>query len=142
MKIFAVDFGEARTGLAISDPTEFLASPAGVIYEKRFEVCVQKVAAAAKEQGAEEIVVGLPLNMDGSKGFRAELCEEFAKALQEQVEVPVKSWDERRTTIQAANYLNEMNVRGKKRKSVIDELAATLILENYLSFRRNHPTNR
>ena len=138
MKIMAVDFGEARTGLAVCDRTEFLASPVGVIQERDFETCVKKVAyAAVKELDVGMVVVGLPKNMDGSLGPRAELCDKFARALHALIPLPVETWDERQTTMQAATYLNEMNVRGAKRKEVIDEVAATIILESYLQYRRN-----
>ena len=138
MKIMAVDFGEARTGLAVCDRTEFLASPVGVIQERDFETCVNKVAyAAVKELDVGMVVVGLPKNMDGSLGPRAELCDKFARALRALIPLPVETWDERQTTMQAATYLNEMNVRGAKRKEVIDEVAATIILESYLQYRRN-----
>lgn len=138
MKIMAVDYGEARTGIACCDRTEFLASPVDVIYEKDFETCVKKVAyAATRELQVGMVVVGLPLNMDGSFGPRAQLCDKFARALRALIPLPVETWDERRTTVQAEHYLNEMNVRGKRRKEVIDELAATIILESYLDYRRN-----
>ena len=138
MKIMAVDFGEARTGLAVCDRTEFLASPVGVIQERDFETCVKKVAyAAVKELDVGMVVVGLPKNMDGSLGPRAELCDKFARALRALIPLPVETWDERQTTMQAATYLNEMNVRGAKRKEVIDEVAATIIFESYLQYRRN-----
>lgn len=139
MKIMAVDFGEARTGLAVCDRTEFLASPVGVIEETNFETCVKKVAyAATQELGVEMVVVGLPKNMDGSLGERAERCDKFARALKALIPLPVETWDERQTTVQATSYLNEMNVRGKKRKQVIDQVAATIILESYLQYRKHH----
>lgn len=138
MKILAVDFGDSRTGIAICDRGELLASPVCVIEEKHFPTTIQKTVAQAEEQGAELIVVGHPLNMDGSKGPRAQLCEEFAEKLRELVSVPVVLWDERQTTVSAIGFLNETNTRGKKRKQVIDAVAATIILENYLNYRRNH----
>ena len=137
MKIMAVDFGDARTGLAVCDRTEFLASPVGVIEEKNFNACVQKVAFAVEEYDVKEIVVGLPKNMDGSIGARAEKCQLFADELAKLVNIPIKLWDERRTTISAHNILNETNTRGKKRKEVIDAVAATIILDDYLTFRKN-----
>lgn len=136
MKIMAVDYGDARTGLAVCDRTEFLASPIGTIEEKRFDVLIQKVAHMAGEYDVSEIVVGLPLNMNGSFGPRAEKCKQFADALNEIVDCPVNMWDERSTTVSAVNYLNETNTRGKKRKEVIDQVAATIILESYLDFRK------
>ena len=132
MKIMAVDFGDARTGLAICDKTELLASPVGVIHEKRFEHAVEKVAAAAAENRAEAVIVGLPLNMNGSEGPRAELCRNFAEQLSSRVNVPVRMWDERQTTVSAAGYLNQTDTRGKKRKEVIDAVAAVIILDSYL----------
>ena len=137
MKIMAVDFGDSRTGLAVCDKSEFLASPAGVIEEKNFDRCIEKVAAAAQEHGAEEVVVGHPKNMNGTIGERAQKCELFAEKLSELVEVPVKLWDERSTTVSAHYYLNQTNTRGKKRKAVVDAVAATIILESYLGFRKN-----
>ena len=103
------------------------------------ENVVQQVAYAAVEYEAGEIVVGHPLNMNGSAGPRAKLCEAFAEALSEKVSVPVRLWDERGTTVSAIGYLNETDTRGKKRKEVVDAVAATIILESYLNYRRNHP---
>ena len=139
MKIMAVDYGDARTGLAACDRTEFLASPLGVIHEYNFDHCVQQVAYAVEEYQIGKVVVGHPKNMDGSEGDRAKKCELFAEKLRALVSVPVVLWDERRTTVTAHQYLNETNTRGKKRKDVVDEVAATIILESYLSWRKNHP---
>ena len=138
MKIMAVDFGEARTGLAVCDRTEFLASPVGTVHERDFETCVKKVAyAATKELGVEMVVVGMPRNMNGSFGPRAELCDKFARALNALIPIPVVTWDERQSTMQAEAYLDEANVHGAKRREVIDEVAATIILESYLQYRKN-----
>ena len=139
MKIMAVDYGDARTGLAACDRTEFLASPLGVIHEYNFDHCVQQVAYAVEEYQIGKVVVGHPKNMDGSEGDRAKKCELFAEKLRALVSVPVVLWDERRTTVTAHQYLNETNTRGKKRKDVVDEVAATIILESYLSWRKNYP---
>lgn len=137
MKIAAVDFGDARTGLAICDKQEMLASPAGVIQEKNFERAVQKVATALTELAPELVVVGHPINMNGTIGPRAEHCAQFARQLEEKLTVPVVLWDERSTTVSAIGYLNVTDTRGKKRKEVIDAVAATIILENYLAYRKN-----
>ena len=139
MKILAVDLGDARTGLAVCDPTEFLASPAGVIHETDFEVILKKVAQAAKEHRAQRIVVGYPKNMNGTVGERAEKCALFAQRLGELAEIPVKLWDERSTTVSAHNILNVTDTRGKKRKNVVDAVAATIILESDLAYRKNNP---
>ncbi|MBO6140375.1 MAG: Holliday junction resolvase RuvX [Ruminococcus sp.] len=137
MKIMAVDYGDARTGLAVCDRTEFLASPIGTIEERNMQMLAMKVAHMAQQYEVGEIVVGLPLNMNGSFGPRAERCKQFADILNELTECSVNMWDERSTTVSAHNILNETNVRGKKRKAVVDTVAATIILEGYLEFRKN-----
>lgn len=141
MKIMAVDFGDARTGLACCDRTEYLASPIGVIHDRDFGSVLQKVAAAVTEFDVGEVVVGHPLNMNGSVGPRAQLCADFADQLTALVNVPVRLWDERGTTVSAIGYLNETDTRGKKRKEVVDAVAATIILESYMNYRKNHPTD-
>ena len=135
----AVDYGDARTGLAVCDRTEFLASPVGVIHERDFAATAQKVSFAVREYDVKMVVVGHPKNMNGTLGERAEKCERFANLLQNLIEVPVVLWDERSTTVTAHSYLNETNTRGKKRKEVVDAVAATIILESYLAYRRNNP---
>ena len=139
MKILAVDYGDARTGLAICDAGELLASPVGVIHSHRMDGVVQKATEAAREQRAERIVVGNPINMNGTRGPRSELCQEFAAKLEEAAGLPVVLWDERSTTVTAIGYLNATDTRGKKRKAVVDAVAATIILESYLAWRKNNP---
>lgn len=136
MRILAVDYGDARTGLASCDKYESIASPVGTVAERNQDVLVRKISDKAKELGTEHIVVGLPVNMDGSRGERAQKCEEFAKKLSESTGLEVSMWDERVTTVQAIGILNETNIRGKRRKAVIDTVAATLILESYLEYRK------
>ena len=138
MKIMAVDYGAVRTGLAVCDRTEFLASPIGVITERDYRTLINKVAFTAEQYEVGEIVIGLPINMDGSIGEKAQKCEDFAEKLKAIVKVPVTLWDERQTTMQATNYLNELNVTGQKRKDLIDQVAATIILESYLAFKKNN----
>ena len=133
----AVDYGDSRTGLAVCDKTEFLASPVGVIHDKSFQSVVQKVAFATKEYDVQEVIVGYPKNMNGTIGERAEKCQRFADKLQLLVDIPVKLWDERSTTVSAHQFLNETNTRGQKRKDVVDAVAATIILESYLNYRKN-----
>ena len=140
MIILGVDFGDARTGLAICDKGEMLASPIGVISEHDFDRCMEKGADAAKEHRAQMIVVGFPKNMNGTIGERAELCRLFADGLQKLTNLPVELWDERCTTVSAHSYLNVTNTRGKKRKAVVDAVAATIILESYLGYRKNVTT--
>lgn len=137
MIIMGVDFGDARTGLAICDKGEMLASPVCVVSEKDFTQCQEKVAALAKEHHAELLVVGYPKNMNGTVGERAELCQKFGDGLKEMTGIPVVMWDERCTTVSAHSYLNVTNTRGKKRKAVVDAVAATIILESYLAYRKN-----
>jgi putative Holliday junction resolvase len=133
----SVDLGDARTGLAICDKLEMLASPLGVICEKSPEKRLAKVAEAVKTNAPELIVIGNPVNMDGSSGASSEKCTLFSERLEALSGIKCVLWDERRTTVAAANILSENNVRGKKRKAAIDAVAAVLILENYLSFRKN-----
>ncbi len=141
MKIMAVDYGDVRTGLAVCDRTEFLASPIGVIEERNAPILAMKVAHMAEQYEVGEIVVGLPKNMNGSIGPRAEKCQAFAEMLSELTEVPVNMWDERSTTVTAHQILNQTNVRGKNRKAVVDEVAATVILESYLNYRRKNKSS-
>lgn len=141
MIIMSVDLGKARTGIAVCDKTEFLASPYKVIFEKSPQKLPQKVAEAAKEAKAELIVVGLPKNMDGSEGESAQNARNFAEKLRELTQIETVMQDERGTTITAHNFLNDTNTRGKKRKNVVDEVAATIILQDYLDKRHNGLTN-
>lgn len=137
MKIMGVDFGDSRTGIAMCDKSEFLASPLTVIFEKNFDRCLEKTAELAKSENAELIVVGYPKNMNNTVGERAEKCALFGEKLKEMTGIEVVMWDERCTTVSAHNYLNEVNVRGKKRKNVVDAVAAVIILESYMGYRKN-----
>lgn len=141
MKILGVDFGDARTGLAICDKSELLASPAGVIQEKNFMRCAEKVAQQAQELKAEFLVIGYPKNMNNTVGERAEKCQKFAEILHDLTGLEFALWDERCTTVSAHQYLNQTNTRGKKRKAVVDAVAAVIILESYLGYRRNQREN-
>lgn len=136
MKIMAVDLGLVRTGLAISDPREMLASPIGTVEERDAERLAQRVSAEASSQRAQLIVVGHPRNMDGSRGESAQRAEQFAARLGELTGLPVELWDERMTTVSAIGYLNATDVRGKKRKQVVDTVAATIILQDFMDARR------
>lgn len=138
MIIMSVDLGKARTGIAISDSGESFAFPKTVITEYNTEKLVKKVAALANEYGAELIVVGYPKNMDGSLGSRAEECKEIAEKIGATSGKETVLWDERCTTVSAHTALNFTDTRGKKRKEVIDAVAAVIILEDYLKFRKNN----
>ncbi len=136
MVIMAVDLGKARTGIAACDKTEYLAYPVDVITEHKREVLLEKVALKAKELGAELAVVGLPKNMDGTEGESALSAREFGERFTETTGIEVVMWDERCTTITAHGYMNDTNTRGKKRKAVIDKVAAVVILQSFLDSRR------
>ena len=139
MRIMAIDYGDAHTGIAISDPTGFLTGFTTVINAYRPETVAQQVAALAKEHGAEELVLGHPKNMDGTRGPRAEKAEAMAELLKEATGLPVVLWDERRTTIDAHQILMSGGKNAKKRKKVVDAVAASLILEGYLTYKKSHP---
>ena len=137
MIILSVDYGRVRTGIAVCDKKEIIASPVTVITEVRQEILAEKIAAIAAEKRAEQIVVGLQRNMDGSEGESAENVRNFAEILKERSQLEIVFRDERCTTVTAHEYLNMTDTRGKKRKAVVDSVAAVIILEDYLSFRRN-----
>lgn len=136
MIILSVDYGDARTGIAVCDRTELLASPVTVISETDRDTLLKKIADLALERRAELIVVGLPVNMDGTHGLRAQACEDFAQALTELCSIPTVMRDERLTTVSAHNVLNATNTRGKKRKAVVDAVSAVMILQDYIDYRR------
>lgn len=132
----AIDYGDARTGVALSDPTGFLAGQTFLIKSRKQEVVLEELAALVQRQGAQELVMGYPRNMDGTLGPRAEKYAAFARRLEEATGLPVALWDERRTTVDAHQILGEQGVRAKNRKDKIDSVAATLILEGYLDWKR------
>lgn len=136
MRILAIDLGLARTGLAICDELELLASPVGTVAESDTDQLLEKIAAVVAREDVRELVVGHPRNMDGTRGESARRAEDFAKALRERTSLPVTLWDERLTTVSAIGFLNETNVRGKKRKAIVDTVSATIILQEYLDSRR------
>ncbi|MGN1444295.1 MAG: Holliday junction resolvase RuvX [Acutalibacteraceae bacterium] len=136
MIILSVDYGDSRTGVAVCDKSEMLASPVCVVAEAYEPRLLDKLSEIAKEQKPERIVVGLPRNMDGSYGERAEKCTQFSKKLAEATGIETVLWDERLTTVSAHKALNEVNVRGKKRKKIVDAVAAVMILEDYMASRK------
>jgi RNAse H-fold protein YqgF len=138
MKIMAVDYGEARTGLAMCDALEMLASPLTTIKEKSTEKTIEKIVQAVTENKVEMLVVGHPINMNGTAGERAQKCAQVAEKLKEKLSIPVVLWDERATTKSAQNILSTTGTYGKKRKDVLDAVAATIILENYMAYRKNN----
>lgn len=136
MRVMAIDYGDARTGIAISDPTGFLAGFTTVIHAWRPEVAAAEIFALIQTHGVEVLVMGYPKNMDGTEGHRAEIYRGFAALLERETGLTPVLWDERRTTIDAHRILTETGNRGKKRKEKVDAVAATLILEGYLAFLR------
>jgi len=138
MRIMAIDYGDAHTGIAISDPTGFLAGYTTVINAYRPEVVADQIAALVKEHGVEELVLGHPINMDGTRGPRSEKAHAMKSLLEERIPLPVVLWDERRTTIDAHQILFSSGKNAKQRKKVVDAVAASLILEGYLTFKKSH----
>lgn len=135
MRVMGVDYGDARTGIAMSDLLCSIVGTTTVIHSRRDDKTIAEIQKLIAQNGVTEIVVGLPRNMDGSEGVRAELCRVFAEKLKEATGLPVAMWDERRTTVEAHNILSAHNYHGQKRKNTVDAVAASLILEGYLAFR-------
>ena len=136
MRIMAIDYGDARTGIAISDPTGLLAGYTTVIHSRKSEVVAEEIARLVKEHGVEELVMGFPRNMDGTEGPRAELYRAFAQQVGQVTGLTPVLWDERRTTVEAHSILHASGKRMKNHKKTVDAVAATLILEGYLTFKR------
>mgnify|MGYP001733073855 FL=1 len=136
MRIMAIDYGDARTGIAVSDPTGSLAGYTAVIRSRDPERAAEEIAALAEQHGVEEIVMGFPRNMDGTEGPRAKLCRDFAMQVERTAGKRVVLWDERRTTVEAHGILHASGKRMKDHKKSVDAVAASLILEGYLHFKR------
>lgn len=134
-KIMGVDYGDARTGIAISDMLCSIVGSTAVLNSHNKEKLMEDILRLCQENSVDQIVVGLPKNMDGTEGERAKLCREFAEELAARSGLEVAMWDERRTTVEAHNILSQHNYHGKKRKNTVDAVAASLILEGYLAFR-------
>lgn len=137
MIIMAVDYGDVRTGVAVCDKMEMLASPVCVIEQRNSDLVIEKICSLASEYKAEMFVVGLPKNMNSSEGERAQKCKMFAESLSEKSGLETVMRDERLSTVVAHNVLNTTNTRGKKRKAVVDQVAAVMILQDYIDFRKN-----
>ena len=136
MRIMGIDYGDARTGVAISDLLCSIAGSTAVVPSRNREKLMADILRLIQDNGVGEVVVGLPKNMDGTEGARAELCRAFADELKERCGLPVAMWDERRTTVEAHNILSAHNYHGQKRKNTVDAVAASLILEGYLAYRK------
>ncbi len=133
----AIDYGDVRTGIAVCDKFEMLASPVCVIEQRNTEKLIAQIAELAVKHKIEQFVVGLPKNMDSSVGERAEKCRTFAEELAKATGIEAVMRDERLSTVSAHNVLNATNTRGKKRKAVVDQVAAVMILQDYIDFRKN-----
>jgi len=138
MKMLSVDLGKVRTGIAVCDPQEILASPLTVLRQPNREKLLEEIAELVEKEKPGKIVLGHPLNMDGSAGESAQGAAVFGAQLAERTGIPVVLQDERGTTVSAHNYLNETDTRGKKRKAVVDAVAAVIILQDYLEYCRLH----
>ena len=135
-RIMGIDYGDARTGVAISDLLCSIVGSTCVVSSRNREKALADIIRLAEENDVGSIVVGLPKNMDGTEGQRAQLCREFAQTLREATGLEIAMWDERRTTVEAHNILSQHNYHGKKRKNTVDAVAASLILEGYLAYLR------
>ena len=135
-KIMGIDYGDARTGIAISDLLCSIVGSTCVIPSRNRAKAIADIVRLCKENAVGEIVIGLPRNMDGTEGPRAELCREFAAEVETATGLKITMWDERRTTVEAHNILSQHNYHGQKRKNTVDAVAASLILEGYLNFRK------
>ena len=136
MRIMAIDYGDAHTGIAISDPTGFMAGTTTTIHSRKADVVLEELDKLVKQYQVEELVMGFPKNMDGTEGPRADLYREFAARVEEVTGLKPVLWDERRTTIDAHRILFESGKNAKKRKKTVDAVAASLILEGYLTFKK------
>ena len=136
MRVMAIDYGDAHTGVALSDPTGLLAGTTTTIHSRRQEVVLAQLASLIQQHRPDEVVMGFPRNMDGTEGPRAQLYRDFAARLEEVSGRKVILWDERRTTIDAHQILFDQGRDGRKRKKLVDAVAASLILENYLDYKR------
>jgi len=136
LRIMAIDYGDARTGIAVSDPTGSLTGYTAVIRSRDPERVSEEIAALAEQHGVEEIVMGFPRNMDGTEGPRAKFCRDFAIQVERAAGKQVVLWDERRTTVEAHGILHASGKRMKDHKKSVDAVAASLILEGYLNFKR------
>lgn len=135
MRILGIDYGDARTGFAVSDPMKIIATAIGTLNERKMERVIDKACEYAKTYEVEKIVLGYPKNMNNTIGERAQKSEAMAEILRQRLpDVPVILWDERGTTKSAIYVLNETNVRNKKRKKAVDTIAAMIILQSYLDY--------
>lgn len=138
MRILGIDYGDSRVGIAVSDPLGITAQGVGTVKNKGCERLLSELSEIIKQYEPEKIVVGLPKNMDGTEGFRADATKEFTEELEKIYKGEIVLWDERLSTVSASAILNTTNTRGKDRKKVLDTVAACIILENYMAFQKNN----
>ena len=141
MRVMAIDYGDARTGVAISDATGMLAGSATVIHSRDAQRVLDELVQLIQIHRVDELVMGFPRNMDGTEGPRAQLYRDFARQVEEATGLKPVLWDERRTTIDAHRILFDAGKNAKKRKKTVDAVAASLILEGYLTFRKTRGEN-
>lgn len=137
MRILGIDYGEVRTGLAVCDENEMIATVIGTVHERDKDKLASKIASVCSEECIQKIVLGLPKNMDGTEGFRAEHTRLFAQKLQTLLpELPMEFYDERLSTVAASRFMMEANTKGKKKRAAIDALSAQIILQDYIDRNR------
>jgi len=132
MRRLALDYGDKRIGVAVSDELGWTAQPLEVIRRTNAEADLARIAELVRQHRAGEVIVGLPVNMDGTVGPRGEICKAFADRLRERLDVPVVLWDERLTTAMAERALIAADVSRQKRRQVVDKMAAAILLQHYL----------
>lgn len=132
MRILALDHGTVRVGVAVSDPLKMIAQPLEFIPAEPFPECLNRIKELVRTNEVELIIIGMPRNMDGSYGEAAARVREFVAVLKDTVAVPLKTWDERLTSVLAERFLREGNVKGRDRKAKVDKTAAAILLQSYL----------
>ena len=138
MRILGLDYGSKRIGVAVCDELGIIAQGLATITRKNRRQDIEKIAGFIRTYNVEKIVIGYPIKLDGTEGIQCEKVSKFARLLESTFSIPVIKWDETLTTKEAEEVLIRANMRREKRKTVIDKLAATLILQGYLDSRRNH----
>lgn len=142
MRIVGLDYGDARTGVAVCDVNEIISSAITTVKASGLTEMARKCAEEIKKLNAELVVLGLPKNMNGSESFRAEKTKLFAQMLKENIDIEIVFFDERLTTVSAYNYLNQTNYNKNKKKNVIDALSAQIILQDYIDMKKNQNKNQ
>jgi putative Holliday junction resolvase len=135
MRVLGLDYGMKRVGIALSDPMGTIAQPVGFVAAEPFAALLEQLRSTIREQEVELILVGMPRNMDGSYGPAALRVQAFVAALRDAVAIPIKTWDERLSSVQANRFLAQASVKGRARKEKVDQTAAAIVLQSYLDSR-------